>query len=165
MMKDQYMTSNRAVYSELFLDIWDNDGLGDNNGDGDGDVKRSGSGGSVYIPDFETYPVVTDRLKNLITIMAEICQYSAKVPATPKGKKVAGWSPPAAAMKARKHEAITGVTKAQGISIGLCAAYVKIGLYAAGFSRGYIELAHAKDANPKLKAEGFTSVYSGGMLT
>lgn len=93
--------------------------------------------------------------------------YSARQ--NPKGHnknnpKVPGWSGAGAIEAARNLEQPprSVPNKDPKDWLGLCATYVKIGLAASGYVKGYLNLASAKDGGSVLQAQGYKNIYGGG---
>lgn len=112
-------------------------------------------------------PSPSERAAKLIEIMTVLNQYSARENPDGHNKnnpKVPGWTGPGAIEAARNLEQpphTKSGKKPEGW-LGLCATYVKIGLAASGYVKGYMDFGSARDGGPKLKKQKYRNIYTGG---
>lgn len=95
-------------------------------------------------------------ISSLFLIMNEMSVCSGK---QANGTLVPGWSNRANLVnRARNHQPITSVPKAAGASIGLCATYVKLGLWAVNLVDHYLNCESAKNMGGPLQQQGFVNI-------
>ena len=113
-------------------------------------VQRNVHGNPVHVAKPPApLPPIADRIGTLQEVLRRNVNQGSK------GEALSG---PAAAMRARKGEAISEIQKGKGESLGRCYQYVKIALKASDMTRKYLAGEHAKDAGPELAKEGFQNL-------